>query len=399
MTAKTRRILWVGAVAAVTGAIVVWRTRPPVVDTELAVATRGSLRVTLDEDGEARVLRHVTVSAPVSGRLLETAMRAGDSVSRGDALVTMVAAPLDPRAREQARSALQAADAGVSRARSQLGVAQLALDDAARALSRSEELHRTGAVSDRDLESAQRLRETRQREVDMATEQVKAATAERSIARSALEGSSATSAPSGSRVVVRAPLGGRVLRVFEEHERLVAAGTPLLELGDPRDLEVVVDVLSSEARDIAIGAPMEVRVGEGTPPLAATVVRIEPAAFTKLSPLGVQEQRVDVHGVFSEPPRSLGDAYQVGVSVVLWEGAHVLRVPASALVAADSAGEWVVYRVRAGRAAPVTVRVGHRGTRDVEVESGLAEGDTVVARPSAKIAAGVRVRGVSLGVR
>lgn len=399
MSAKTRRILWVGALVAVTGAIVVWRTRPPVVATELAVATRGSLRVTLDEDGETRVLHHVTVSAPVSGRLLETAMRAGDSVSRGDALVVMVAAPLDPRAREQAQAALRAADAGVSQARSQLGVAQLALDDAARALARSQELHRSGAVSDRDLESAQRLRETRRREVDMAAEQVKAATAERSIARSALEGSSATSAPSGSRVVVRAPLGGRVLRVFEEHERLVAAGTPLLELGDPRDLEVVVDVLSSEARDIAIGAPMEVRVGEGAAPLAATVVRIEPAAFTKLSPLGVQEQRVDVHGAFAEPPRSLGDAYQVGVSVVLWEGARVLRVPASALVAADSAGGWVVYRVRGGRASPVTVRVGHRGTRDVEVESGLAAGDTVVARPSDKIVAGVRVRGVSLGVR
>ncbi|MDE3053604.1 MAG: HlyD family efflux transporter periplasmic adaptor subunit, partial [Gemmatimonadota bacterium] len=328
MTPKTRRYLMAGGAIAALAAIGVWMTRPAVVETELAVVTRGPLRVTLDEDGQTEVLHHVVVSAPVTGRLLETALRSGDSVSRGDVLLTMVAAPLDPRTRQQAEAALGAAQAAVSQAEAGADVARMALDDAGRALGRAQELHRTGAVSDRDLESAQQLRGTRQRELDAAREQVVAARAQRSSARAALSGASAASVPAGSRVVVRAPRAGRILRVYEEHERSVAAGTPLIEVGDPRDLEVVADVLSSDARLVAVGAPMLVRVSDTATALAARVTRVEPAAFTKLSPLGVQEQRVNVHGAFDAPPVGLGDAYQVRVAIVLWAGGGVLRVPA-----------------------------------------------------------------------
>lgn len=392
MTSKTRRYLMAGGAVVALAAIGFWMARPAVVETELAVATRGPLRVTLDEDGRAEVLHHVVLSAPVTGRLLEPSLRAGDSVSRGTPLLTMVAAPLDPRARDQAAAALQAAGAAVSQAQAAADVAQLALDDAARAVRRAQELHKTGAVSDRDLENAQQLEETRRRELDAAREQVVAAEAQRTSARAALRGASASSVPPGSRVVVRAPMAGQVLRLYEEHERTVAAGTPLVELGDPHDLEVVVDVLSSDARLISVGAPMLVHVSDTAAALNATVTRIEPAAFTKLSPLGVQEQRVNVHGAFAEPPAGLGDAYQVRVGIVLWEGADVLRVPASALVAADTGSGWKVFRVRAGRARLVAVQIGHRGTRDAEVLSGLSAGDTVVARPNDKIIEGVRVR-------
>ncbi|HVA56367.1 MAG TPA: HlyD family efflux transporter periplasmic adaptor subunit [Gemmatimonadaceae bacterium] len=395
MTRKTRKIVIGAAAVAAVALVGLWLARPAAVTADLAVVTRGLLRVTLDEDGQTRALHHVTVSAPVSGRLLAVRLEAGDSVARGDPLLTMVAAPLDPRSRDQAEAALRAADAGVSQARSGLAVAQLAMDEAQRALARAEELHRSGAVSDRDLESAERLRDTRVRGLEMARDEVAAAEAQRTSARAGVEGASAASAPEGSRVVVRSPVAGRVLRVFEEHDRLVPAGTALMDVGDPRDLEVVVDVLSSDAQGVRVGAPMFVHVGEGVAPVTATVTRIEPAAFTKLSPLGVQEQRVNVHGAFASAPAALGDAYQVSVSIVLWQGADVLRVPGSALVAAD--GGWRVFRVRGGRAESVAVVVGHRGMSAVEVVSGLAAGDTVVARPNDLVRDGVRVKGMERG--
>lgn len=390
MTRKTRRVLIGVALAAVAVMAALWWTRPAVVSADLAIATRGPLRVTLDEDGETRVLHRVTVSSPVSGRLLETTLEAGDSVARGDPLFTIVSAPLDPRAHEQAQAALRAAEAGVARATSAAAVAQLAVDEAQRALARARELHATGAVSDRDLESAQRLFDMRQRESEMAVEQLRAADAERASAQAGVSGASAAVVPAGGRVTVRAPLTGRVLRVFEEHERLIPAGTPLMDVGDPHDLEVVVDVLSSDAQGVRAGDPMLVRAGTDSA-LPAVVTRVEPAAFTKLSPLGVQEQRVNVHGLFVAPPRGMGDRFQVSVSIVLWEGASVLRVPASALVAAD--GGWRVFRVVRGRADPVAVQVGHRGTSEAEVLSGLAAGDTVVGLPNDLLRKGVRVKG------
>ncbi|MGA9838601.1 MAG: biotin/lipoyl-binding protein, partial [Gemmatimonadaceae bacterium] len=199
MTRKTRKIVIGAAAVAAVALVGLWLARPAAVTADLAVVTRGLLRVTLDEDGQTRALHHVTVSAPVSGRLLAVRLEAGDSVARGDPLLTMVAAPLDPRSRDQAEAALRAADAGVSQARSGLAVAQLAMDEAQRALARAEELHRSGAVSDRDLESAERLRDTRVRGLEMARDEVAAAEAQRTSARAGVEGASAASAPEGSR--------------------------------------------------------------------------------------------------------------------------------------------------------------------------------------------------------
>ncbi|MDE3152121.1 MAG: HlyD family efflux transporter periplasmic adaptor subunit [Gemmatimonadota bacterium] len=395
MTRMTRRIVIGVAAAVAAAALGVWTLRPAAVRVDLVVASRGPLRVTLDEDGETRVVHHVTLSAPVSGRLLATALEAGDSVARGDPVLTIVAAPLDPRAREQAQAALQGAEAGVVQARAGVEVARMALVEAERDVARLRQLHASGAVSDRDLESAERLADTRRREREMADEQLKATEAQRASARAGVEGAATSAVPAGSQVVVRAPVSGRVLRVFEEHERMVAAGTPLMDVGDPRDLEVVVDVLSSDAGGVRAGAPAFVRVGDDTAALKATVTRVEPAAFTKLSPLGVQEQRVNVHVAFDEPPRALGDAYQVGVSIVLWESGDVLRVPGSALVARN--GGWRVFRVRGGRAEAVDVAVGHRGTSAVEVRSGLSAGDTLVARPNDLVRAGSRVEGAVVG--
>lgn len=399
MRKETRRILLGGAAVAVLAVGVWWVARPAAVAIELAIATQGPLRVTLDDDGETRVRNHVTLSAPVSGRLLATRLEAGDSVAPGDTVLVMVAAPLDPRAREQAEAARRAAQAVVSQARSRVEVARIDLADAERSLTRARRLHATGALSDRDFEAAERLRDVRVRELSMAVEQLGANQAELSSVRAALEDANAALAPTGSRIVIRAPGAGRILRLHEAHERLVAAGTPLADLGNPENLEVVVAVLSSDAGLVRVGAPMLVNAREDTTAIAALVTRVEPAAFTKLSPLGVQEQRVNVHGVFTGRPPPLGDAFQVGVAIVLWERPDALRIPGSALVAADTGLGWAVFRVRGGRAHLETVRIGHRGANQVEVLSGLAAGDTVVERPNDKIRNGIRVEAPAPGRR
>jgi HlyD family secretion protein len=189
-------------------------------------------------------------------------------------------------------------------------------------------------------------------------------------------------------VTVRAPMGGRVVRVLEEHDRVVPAGTSLLEIGDPADLEVVADMLTRDVGQIAAGAPMLVRVGGGRE-LKARVKRVEPAAFTKVSPLGVQEQRLNVVGEFLDPPLGLGDQFEVDVSIVLWEGERVLKVPGGALFPADSG--WGVFNVTGGRARRRKVSLGHRGARETEVRAGLRAGDSVIVHPDNRMRDGVRV--------
>jgi HlyD family secretion protein len=179
-----------------------------------------------------------------------------------------------------------------------------------------------------------------------------------------------------------------VLRVFEEHDRVVPAGTPLLEVGDCQCIEVVADLLTRDAAAVRIGATMFVRVGDD-PPLQARVVRIEPAAFTKVSPLGVEEQRVNVIAQFVEPPSGLGDGFEVQTAIVLWEG-NVLKLPASALVPLDSG--WAAFVVDRGRSRLQAIGVGHRGSREVEVTAGLDVGAVVVLHPDERLRDGSRVK-------
>ncbi|MGH7669804.1 MAG: efflux RND transporter periplasmic adaptor subunit [Gemmatimonadaceae bacterium] len=189
------------------------------------------------------------------------------------------------------------------------------------------------------------------------------------------------------RVFVRAPLTGRVLRVREPHEQLVSRGTPLMDVGDPRDMEVIAHVPPANASDVRDGEPMQVRRQDVDTPLLAVVTRVDSGSAANPS----EPPPVDAHGAFTSTPRGLSDGARVTVSIVLWSGADVVRVPRTALVAVK--GGWEVFRVTAGRARPVVVTVGHRGASDAEVVSGLTEGDTVVALPDEHVRAGTRMTG------
>ena len=194
-----------------------------------------------------------------------------------------------------------------------------------------------------------------------------------------------------SRVEIRAPITGRVLTVVQENEAVVQTGTPLIEIGDPLDLDVVVDLLSTDAVQIKVDASVRID-GWGGPPIRGRVTRVDPAGFRKVSALGIEEQRVNVTIEFLDPPQAwsrLGHDYRVTVHVTVWEGENALRVPVGALF--RKGDDWAVFAVKDGRARTATIQVGHRNRVMVEVVSGLSDGDRVVLHPSDRIAEGRRV--------
>ncbi|HEU4333325.1 MAG TPA: HlyD family efflux transporter periplasmic adaptor subunit [Candidatus Eisenbacteria bacterium] len=382
------RMGWIAAGAA--GLLLAfWALRPQPLAVETAVASVGPLQVTVDEDGLTRVVRHVVIAAPVSGRLTESVLRAGDSVPAGAVVGVLRPAPLDARTRAEAQAALASAQALRRAARSVVEEAVVAHDEAHRDRERAERLAESGTISRRELEAAVAGDRTSEAALAAARAREASAAQEERRARSALVESDPEGAGRAAAITLRSPMAGRVLRMFEEHDRVVPAGTPLIEIGDPRTLEIVSDVLSRDATAIVPGMPMVVRI-PGREPVRARVDRVEPSAFTKLSPLGVEEQRVNVVGNGLPENLGLGDRFELDVSIVLWEAERVLKIPATALVPAGDA--WAVYLVEKGRARLRPVAVARRGIREVQIESGLSAGDRVIVHPDERLKDGTRVR-------
>jgi len=399
-----RRSVWV--VGAAAGALVVWwlwRPRPIAVD--VAAARRGPLVVSVDEEGETRVRQRYVVAAPTSGRLLRIDLDEGDAVGAGDVVARIEPAPLGPRDLAAAQAQVEAAEATERAASARMGRAEAALDQARRDAARAEQLHRAGTLSDDAREKARLAETSAVRELEEARYAADAAAHEIEAARAVLIAASSVTAPDGEDgaeapaqppcaagarcIEVRAPVAGQVLRVLEESERIVIAGTPLLEIGDPGAIEIVSDLLSRDAVRVAPGARVLVEDWGGPGALEARVRRVEPSGFTKISALGVEEQRVNVVSDLVTPEPRLGDGYRVEVRIVVWEGADVLQVPASALFRAGE--DWAVFVVERGRARQRIVEAGEQGTFDAEIRDGLAEGETVVLHPSDRLRDGARV--------
>jgi HlyD family secretion protein len=382
----TRRRLLLGLGGAAAAALLVLLFRPAPVTVDVATVGRGPLAVTVDEQGQTRVLLRATIVAPAAGRLARIQLDEGDPVTAGMVLGRLAPLPLDPRTREQAVAHVREAEAARREASAREAEARAALAQARRNLARARQLVAGGGAPVAEREQAETAERSAGDEVAAARFRAQAAAAEVSSARATLV---ETMSP-GHVVEVRAPVAGRVLRVPDKSERVVAAGAPLLEIGDPAAIEAVVDVLSTDAVRIRAGAPMLLDDGSGLAPLAARVHRIEPSGFTKVSPLGVEEQRVNVIGRFLEPPRRLGDRYRVEARIVLWQSPDVLKVPVGALFRAG--GGWCVYVVRGHRAELRPVRVDHWGAAEAEVLAGLAPGDRIVVHPGDDVKDGVRLR-------
>ena len=386
----TRRQIALGAALALAAVLLALALRPSPIDVDVAVVERGPLRVTVDEDGETRAHDRFVVSAPVAGRVSRIDLREGDSVGQNQVVAEIGALPLSAREREEQLSRIAAAEAVQREAAERVRHAEADAAQARRERARAESLAQKGFVSEQQREQAAVLETTSANELEAARFQVRAASADLAAARAALLAIEGATAGEGARVLVRAPVAGKILRIPERSERVVAAGTPLLTLGDPTGLEVVADVLSTAAVKIQPGMPVLLEGWGGDHPLRARVRLVEPYAFTKVSALGVEEQRVNVIADFVDPPGPLGDAFRVDVKVVVWESPDVLRVPTSALFRRGD--RWAVFVVDGGRARSRELEIGQRSALEAEVRSGLTAGERVVRYPPNELADGVRVR-------
>jgi len=371
-------------------AVALW---PSPVEVEVATASSGPLIVTVDEEGRTRVRDRFVVSAPVTGRVLRIELEPGDRVKRGDvvARVQPEAPPLlDVRTRAEAQATVEAALAAVGRARAEEQRAAAVLAQAETELARTRRLVAGGVLPAQQQDS-------REAEVRQAQEASRAAAFAVRAAGADLErAESRLAAPSprtgNGAMAVRAPADGVILRRLRESESVVPAGEPLVEIGDPAQLEIVADLLSSDAVRIREGSRAMVEHSVDRAALDATVRRIEPAGFTKVSALGVEEQRVNV---ILDPvsPRDgdvvLGDGYRVDVRIVVWEAPSVLKVPTSALF--RQGDDWAVYVVRDGRARRTRIDIGHQTGREAEVIRGLSQDDRVIVHPGDLVADGIRV--------
>ena len=397
MNAPLRRRIFLASIGAAVLAAVVYGFLPKPVPVEVAQARRGPLRVTVEEEGRTRVQDRFVVSAPVPGFLQRIGLEAGDAVARGQVVAQLEplrAAVLDPRSRAEAEAAAAAAQASLEAAREKTRAAEADADYARERESRMKQLAGNGYISQNDLDQA--LAEAKKAEAVRlsAAAAVAAAQADLERARTALGFSAADNARTGSkRVVIRSPVGGRVLKIHRESEGVVAAGEPLLDIGDPHGLEVKVEVLSADAVRISRGTKVLFERWGGDRPLEGTVETVEPAGFTKVSSLGVEEQRVNVIVGITTPRgawQGLGDGYRLDASFIVWEGTDVLQVPASALFRQGDA--WALYVIERDRAVLRDVKIGRRNGLSAEAVSGISEGTKVIIHPDDTVRDGVRVR-------
>ena len=384
MTRK-RWVLIAGVVIAVV-AVFSLATCGSGVQVDVVAVQRDTLRVTVAEEGVTRVRDRFVIAAPVTGRLQRIRLDEGQGVSAGEVVARISTAPDDPRTRDVTRAQLDAAEARRRQMEAEVEQALAQAAQAEREAERRAELAEAGALSREEMEHAQLQATTARRRAEAAGAALRAAEADVAAMRASLQGGEDASGPV---VGVSAPASGKVLRILERSERVVPAGTPLLEVGDAEGLEVVADVLSADAVRIRPGSEVSVVEWGGERPLTGRVRLVEPAAFTEVSALGVEEQRVNVIVDLLESPPELGANYRVEAEIVVWQGQNVLTVPTSALFQRD--GGWHLFAVEDDRAELRSVEVGHRGADAAEVLSGVEEGETVIVFPSADVADGVRV--------
>lgn len=396
-------MVWVRRVITwlIAGAILVaigFSFRPQPIEVDGAVVTRGPLEVTVNEDGRTRIREKYVVSAPLAGQLQRVILKPGDPLVAGQTLLATILPTnpdlLDPRNRTAAEARVKAAEAAVRRADANAEASKAAMESAQSQLDRRMRLRLGDASFDQEVEDANtnyRMRTEEHRSANVARE---IASFELEVAQSSLlrsQPNDSTDAPEWHLDLV-APIQGKVLRVFQESAAVVAPGAPLIEIGDPRDIELEIDVLSTDAVRITPGAHMHIEHWGGDDVLEAQVRLIEPGAFTKVSALGVEEQRVNVIGDLVSPvPDNFGDRFRFEARIVTWNSANVLRVPMSALFRHDR--DWSVFTTDAeGKALLKTVRIGHHNSDYAEVLDGLAEHDRVVIFPSDRVVHGVWLR-------
>lgn len=371
-------------------ALVLLALRPRPINVETGRAITGPLRETVENEGETRAHDRYTLAAPVTGRLMRIELHDGDMVRAGQGVAFMRPTPLDDRERDAAAARVSAAEALLRAAEEQVAHDRAEREQSRRERTRTEQMAAQGIATPQALEQAGTAEQLAAKTLTAAEYRARAATAQWREARAALLAAEPDQAGGGRIITLRVPRSGPVLRVLEKSERVVTAGTPLLLIGDPRKLEVVVDLLSSDAVRVRPGAEVTLDEWGGAEPLKARVRVVEPYAFTKVSALGIEEQRVNVVADFIDQPGPLGDGYRVVAKIVTWSNNEVLKIPISALFRQGES--WCVFVVEHGRGRRRTVGVGHRNQAEAEIVNGLGKGETVVLHPSNQLDDGMRVK-------
>lgn len=393
------RIAGLLALALAAGAALVWAFWPEPLPVDTAGARVAPMQVTVAAEGVTRVRSPYVVTAPRSGHALSSPVEVGETVLRDQTVVALIqpAEPafLDARARAQAEAAVAEAEAGVRMARSNLEAARAELTFAANQLARNRELAARGTIPQRMLEDSEQVVETRRAAVEAAESELSLRDATLARAQAQLmapDGAGSSDERTDCCVELRAPRSGTVLSVAQTSPRLVQAGEPMLTIGDLDDLQIEVDLLSSDAVRLDTGARATIERWGGEHTLAAQVRRIDPSGFARVSALGIEEQRVRVILDFLDPPAAragLGDAFRVFVRIVIWEEPQTLQVPVSALF--RDGENWAVFVIENGTARLRHVETGQRTQTEAQIHSGLAAGDTVVAYPGDRVVDGARV--------
>jgi HlyD family secretion protein len=368
--------------------------KPKPIPVETAEVTRGPLTVHVVEEGKTRIRNRYIVAAPVAGNMRRVTMKAGDEVKAGETLLTVIepglAPLLDARTQAQTEARVQGAEAAQSRADESLQMARTAAQFAQANWDRVKKNIGEGSISVTDRENIELAAQMREREVRASEFALKVADYELAQAKAALL--SLSTAGSGTVVEIKAPVSGRILRVQQESAMMVTPGTPILEIGDPADLEIEAEILSRDAVNMKPGAEVLVDQWGGNVPLKARVRRVEPAAFTKVSALGVEEQRVIVLSDLDPLPSSakvLGDRYRVEVRVAVWHDDDVLLAPSGSLF--REGAEWKSFVMKENKAMKVTVQIDHTDGKMAEVLSGLEVGMPLLMHPPDSVVDGSKV--------
>lgn len=370
---------------------------PRAVEVETATVTTGPLEVTVLEEGKTRIRHRYVISPPISGYLNRIALRAGDRVVAGETvLATIQAQPsafLDPRARAEAEARANAAAATKMRAESELERLQASLALAQKEKARAADLKTKGAISTKEWDTAETQVAMISRELHSAEFAIRVAEFERVQAQAALAEVQGPTTGKSEPLTLLSPVTGFVLSVPEESARTVAAGVPLMEVGDPTDLEAEIELLSSDAVGVQPGVEVSIEQWGGAAPLRGKVTVVEPGGYTKVSALGVEEQRVKVRVEFTDPipaTHPLGDRFRVEARILTWRGANVLQVPAGALFRRGN--DWMTFVLSGGNARLTKVEIGHTNGLAAEVRAGLRSGDAVLLHPPDAVADGVAVK-------
>lgn len=392
-----KRKVWIIVMGLLVAAGLVWGFMPKATEVDTARVVTGPMTVTVDEEGKTRVSERFVLSAPVAGYMRRVEFDPGDPVSRGQTVVVLEplrSEVLDPRSRAAAQAAVSAAGAGVKAARENMRAREAESELAATELQRARALFEKGHIAKSALDRAESAARQAEANLSAAEAEVRSAEAEVKRAQTALQYSPAEGQKGKEKAAsVRSPVTGRVLKLHRESEGAVAAGEPLVDVGDTSSLEVRAEVLSTDAVSIKPGDKVLFERWGGQGRLEGKVRLVEPAAFTKISSLGVEEQRVVVVSDIVSLPESwqrLGDGYRVEARFVVWHSDKALKVPSGALF--RSGEKTAVFVVEDGKAVERLIKTAHVNGSEAEVIEGLSAGEEVIVHPDDALKNGTKVK-------